>query len=150
MGLCQVCGNEITRGQLVCPFCGSKQAPEQLTGSPGKQFRTRTVNIERGMPLADDALSHLATALIDARSFGINVLTVIHGYGSSGHGGIIRSECRKKLDYMCSRGELNGYLPGEQFNRRKGRTKDLLRRFPQLASDKNLDKNNRGVTLVIL
>jgi len=85
-----------------------------------------------------------------ARIERVRVLTVIHGYGSSGKGGVIRSECRKNLDYLCSTGGIKEYIPGEDFSARSGPVKTLLRRFPELANNKNLDRHNPGVTLVII
>jgi hypothetical protein len=150
MRLCQVCGNEIQAGVAVCLFCASLQDSEGLVPSETKTFTHRTVNLERGMPFVEPAMQHLYTVLRESRQMNIQAITLIHGYGSSGKGGAIRRECRKTLDYMCSRGELNNYVPGEDFNRRNGRVKDLLNRYPQLAENKNLNKNNPGITLIIL
>jgi hypothetical protein len=150
MGLCEVCGNEIVATRSTCMFCGSQQSNHQGKTVFRRSFRQKVINLERGMPAAEDALRFLEASLTEARSRGITVLTVIHGYGSSGRGGKIRRECRKVLDYKCSKGELQGYLPGEEFSRRNGPTKSMLRRYPQLASDRNLDKHNQGITLVIL
>ena len=150
MELCQVCGNEIGAGSTTCRFCGSRQVPD-ASGTGGRRvFQLQTVNLERGMPVVEDALRHLAAAVAEAKQRNVQVLWVIHGYGSSGRGGKIRKECRKNLDYLVNRGELNGYLPGEEFNRRNGRTKTLLQRYPQLAEDKNLDQKNKGITLVVM
>jgi hypothetical protein len=149
MILCQICGNEIKAGVVVCLFCASPQASEDRVQSQGKAFAHRTVNLERGMPFVEPAMQHLQAVLRESREMEIQALTLIHGYGSSGKGGAIRRECRKTLDYMCSRGELNSYIPGEDFNRRSGPVKDLLNRYPQLAANKNLNKNNPGITVII-
>lgn len=104
----------------------------------------------KGMPFVEPALDHLKVVIEEARRVEIDALTIIHGYGSSGKGGVIRKECRSLLDYMCSIGELTDYVTGEDFHRRNGLVKNLLNRFPQLSTNKNLNKNNRGITLVIL
>jgi hypothetical protein len=101
------------------------------------------------MPFVEQAMSQLHAALNEARFLRIQALTIIHGYGSSGRGGAIRKECRKTLDHMCSKGELNTYITGEEFHRRNGLVKDLLNRYPQLAGNSNLNRHNRGITLVI-
>ncbi|MGW8195525.1 MAG: hypothetical protein ACWGOX_14805 [Desulforhopalus sp.] len=80
----------------------------------------------------------------------VSVVTLIHGYGSSGKGGVIRSECRKVLDYMKSRGQICDYIKGEEFTQRSSKVKVLLQRYPQLRFDENLNKKNRGITQVIL
>lgn len=148
MRVCQICGNDLERGCLVCIFCGSRQQDDECHSS--KVFAHRTVNLERGMPFVEQAMGQLHAALNEARALRIQVLTIIHGYGSSGRGGAIRQECRKILDYMCSKGELNRYIAGEDFHRRNGLVKDLLHRYPQLHDHANLNQHNRGITLVIL
>ena len=145
---CDICGNDLAPGVQVCPFCGSRQEPG---GNPvNRPFRCKVVNLERGMPVVEDAMARLEAFISEARERGITVLTVIHGYGSSGRGGKIRAECRKILEYKCSRGEVSDVVPGEAFCRRNGQTRSLLKRFPKLAADHNLDRGNQGITLVIL
>lgn len=147
--LCQVCGNDIARGILICPFCGGKQELQSGASIAGGTFH-KVVNLERGLPLVEGALKKLQTELDSARRQNLRVLTVIHGYGSSGKGGAIGAECRKVLAYLKANGEINTFIPGEEFRLRSGATRDLLRRFPQLATNVNLNKGNRGITLVVL
>lgn len=149
MSFCSICGNEIESGSAVCRFCGSRQE-KTADGGRDRTFVHRTINLEKGMPFVEQAMSQLRIALAEARALRIQALTIIHGYGSSGRGGAIRNECRKILDHMCSRGEVNSYIAGEDFHRRNGRVRDLLKRYPQLAANANLNGHNRGITLVIL
>ncbi|SDP27614.1 Smr/MutS family protein [Desulforhopalus singaporensis] len=148
VSVCDVCGNEIENGANRCPYCGAHI--EGGTLSPEKSFRYRTVNLEAGRPVAEVALHRMVEAIDDCRRNGVTVVTFIHGYGSSGKGGIIRSECRKMLDYMENQGRIGGYIPGEEFNKRSGATRAFINRFPQLGKNKNLNRGNRGITLVIL
>ena len=150
MNLCQICGNEMQDDSVTCRFCGNRQSPSESGQNGTRTFVHRTVNLKEGKPFVLQALQHLHVAIGEARSRQIQVLTVIHGYGSSGRGGAIRCECRKVLDYMCSRGELNAFITGEEYNRRNGAVKSLLSRYPQLAEDKNLNRNNPGITVVVL
>jgi len=149
MKLCQICGNEIRHGAKICAFCGSAQE-ENHQEQKVRKFAHRTVNLEAGMPLVEPALQQLYAAIQEARMLDIQVLTIIHGYGSSGRGGAIRKECRKILGYMKSRGELSGVIAGEEFYRRNGPVRDLLKRFPQLENNSNLNRGNKGITLAIL
>jgi len=148
MAVCQVCGNEISGSSLSCRFCGSKQGGVHLSKS--QRFVHKTVNLEQGRPVVEAALQKLDEALEDAVKNGVRVMTLIHGYGSSGKGGLIRLECRKNLDFLKSRGRIHDYIAGEEFSRRFGPTKFLLQRYPQLVEDKNINKGNRGITLVVL
>ena len=147
MNVCQVCGNDIDPVSSTCPFCGSSQEPQQRTG---ESVLHKTVNLERGRPLIEQAVAKLQVEIKTARQERIKVVTFIHGYGSSGQGGGIRRECRKILDYLKTKGEIEGFIPGEEFSRKAGPVKSLLRRFPKLQENSNLNKENRGVTLVII
>lgn len=149
MVLCQVCGNDIVQGLPICPFCGGKQELQPVA-SPAPGVFHKVVNLERGRPLVEVALRRLQRELEDARRQNLRVLTLIHGYGSSGKGGAIGAECRKVLGYLREKGEIHTFIAGEEFRMQSGPTRDLLRRFPQLAANVNLNKGNRGVTLVVL
>ena len=147
MTVCHVCGNEIARGSLVCRFCASEQQEHTLAKV---SFFQKTVNLERGRPPAETALRRLTLEIDTARREGVKVLTLIHGYGSSGKGGVIREQCRKTLDYMRLRKEICDYILGEEYSSKAGPAKALIRRYPQLAGDKNLKIKNPGITVVIL
>lgn len=149
MVLCQVCGNDIKRGVVICPFCGGKQDNVDAEVHPAGILH-KVVNLEIGKPLVDVAMRRLRAEIETARSEHLRVLTVIHGYGSSGKGGAIGAECRKLLAYFQGSGEISGFIPGEDFRHRSGPTRDLLRRYPRLATNSNLNKGNRGITLVVL
>ncbi len=147
MGICIVCGNELEVGTNACRFCGAEQRPDDARG---KGIFHKTVNLERGRPLVAAAMKKLDGEIQAAKIEQVKILTVIHGYGSSGTGGAIKNECRKCLDYFCSVGEIKDYIPGEEFSGRSGRVKALLKRFPRLAFNRNLDRRNPGVTLVVM
>lgn len=143
---CEVCGNPYEKSRASCPFCGAAAESKERE----REFTRRTVNLELGRPTLDVALARLSEAIASARREGVGVLTLIHGYGSSGKGGVIRTECRKTLSYYKSKGLVLDYIAGEDYSRRHGLTKKLLGRYPKLKSDSNLGKANRGITLVIL
>ena len=148
MGVCQVCGNDISASSLSCRFCGSKQDKEYLEQI--REFVKKTINLEQGHPVLEVALQKLVDGIEDAVKNNIQVLTLIHGYGSSGKGGRIRLECRKNLDFMKSKGRIRDYIAGENFTKKFGPAKMLLQRYPQLNMDSNFNKGNRGITLVVI
>ena len=145
VAFCDVCGNEIGTRAVFCPFCGRKQERELVRK---KEYIQKLVNLEHGLPFVEAALKRLDKAVADARQQGVTQLTLIHGYGSSGKGGAIREECRKMLDFMWMNGELKKIVFGESFTKSNGEVRDLIRRYPLLAQDRNLNKANRGITLV--
>src|SRR5581483_554466 len=68
--------------------------------------RARIVNVEEGFPTRDQAIDKLQDALTRARKDGAVVLKIIHGYGSSGTGGILRYAVRSFLRQKKKRGSL--------------------------------------------
>lgn len=148
MTLCSVCGNEIPANDLACPFCGA--ALESVAGNTVKSVTHRIVNLERGRPLVETALKKMENELLRARADQVRVVTLIHGYGSSGKGGRIRTECRKLLGHMSSEKKINQLIIGEEFRKRMGPGKALLKRFPQLEHDCASDFSNPGVTIVVI
>ena len=146
--VCEICGNEFDTGTNICPFCGNNNEGASLL-LPDSYIQ-KTINLEVGRPVLDIALNRMAEVIADAKRNRVNVLTLIHGYGSSGKGGVIRTECRKSLDFMKLKGRIIDYVCGEDFYKRSAPVKSLLRRYPELASDKNINKENKGITLVIL
>ncbi len=147
MALCEVCGNEILPGSIKCMYCGSDQETSSTRKHP---FSNRCVNLELGKPIVEVAMERLSMEIEVAKKQKVPLLTFIHGYGSSGKGGAIRKECRKNLEYMRSIGKIDDFIIGERFTKKRGSVKMLLRRYPQLNRDKNLNMNNKGITLVIL
>ena len=147
---CQICGNLIEVSALRCPYCLSEQEKEEGFPSARPRFSQKTVNLEQGLPTVEQALSRLKAELESAAHEQIRILTLIHGYGSTGKGGAIRVECRKTLNYLVSTGAVHSIYLGEMFNRRNGEIKHLLSRFPDLNQHPHLNRNNKGITLVQL
>ena len=149
MPVCSVCGNDCVMVGQICQCCGSVQ--DQITPVAVAPVELhRVINIKCGNPFVAEAMQRLELALRHAAGQGVRVLTIIHGYGSSGKGGIIRDECRQKLVYLRSHGHITQIIPGEECHRQSGPLRDLLRRFPRLAADRSLTRSNPGITLVVL
>lgn len=150
MTICHVCGNEREADSGGCPYCGNSQPETEKIPDNIRPFVHKCVNLEVGRPVLDVALHRLTEVINDAILNKVAVLTIIHGYGSSGKGGVIRSECRKTLDHMKNSRLIRDYIAGENYHKRSGQVKSLLQRFPRLGSDANLNRNNKGITLVII
>ncbi|OQX19228.1 MAG: hypothetical protein BWK76_05260 [Desulfobulbaceae bacterium A2] len=144
-----MCGNELPAEALdLCPFCGAS-LPAQPPLSPVPPQLHRTVNLELGRPRVAQALARLERILTEAVQQGCRVVTVIHGYGSSGSGGAIREEVRRQLAFWREQGRIVTFIPGEDFSRR-GLGNDLRRRYPLLAHHEALGRRNSGITLICL
>jgi hypothetical protein len=109
-----------------------------------------TINLESGMPLVLEALSLLEHELTKARRQRISILKLIHGYGSTGVGGDLRIAIQKRLRELQDDGTIQSFIFGENWATSDTQTWDLLKRHPELKSDPDLGRSNRGITVVIL
>lgn len=112
--------------------------------------KVRVVNLEEGFPTRDEAYKKLDAALERARKDGVAVLKVIHGYGSSGAGGVLRFAVRSFLRQQKERGRIAMFVNGESFSSFDERSNALVARMPQLLVDRDLGAGNKGITLVML
>ena len=110
----------------------------------------KVVNLEEGMPHVEQARLRMEHELRSARLEGYTAVKLIHGYGSSGVGGALRSELQKELRYAVQRDSLRASIPGEDWRVSDETTWALLKNFPEWKQDPDLGKNNRGITIVVL
>ncbi len=141
--ICEMCGEEID--ELNCPFCKTVQSSMgQLVSR--KQRKIRSVNIKDDMPVAETALSRLKGEIHKAKQQGLKALKVIHGYGSSGRGGVIKQEVHR---FIMSCETVANWIPGEEFSAEYQETLQILRHHSYLENDKDFRKRNRGITILI-
>ena len=107
------------------------------------------VNLEHGMPSADEALRRLEAELAASRRMNRTVVKLIHGYGSSGRGGRIRTACRKRLRQAQQDGQVQAVIPGEDLSIFNEQTRQAFRRCDALRQDRDLDRHNLGVTFAV-
>lgn len=110
----------------------------------------REVNLELGMPYAADAVRRLTFEVHHSKDMHCTILKIIHGYGSSGKGGKIRTAARERLDFLQQKHEIRGYIPGEKFSIFDAPTRDAFLICPELRKDHDLDRSNNGVTFILL
>ena len=111
---------------------------------------TRELNLELGRPTADEALRRLEAELEAARHMNTPLLKLIHGYGSSGKGGRIRTASRKYLLAQQEKGRIAAVVPGERFTIFDETTRRALQQYPHLRQDRDLERENMGVTFVFM
>jgi hypothetical protein len=105
------------------------------------------VNLEYGMPEIDIALQNMKNALTTYKGQGVKVVILIHGYGSSGIGGGIKTAVIRCLGENSMRGIVRTYVGGEQWLNRK---KEMLAFCKELESYERRIANNYGITVVVL
>lgn len=107
------------------------------------------VNLELGRPSADEALRRLEHELAAKRHLRAKAMKIIHGYGSSGKGGRIRTASRKYLRAAQEQGRIYAVLPGERLTIFDEEARRLMARCPALWDDCDRERYNCGVTFVI-
>jgi hypothetical protein len=112
--------------------------------------RVRVLNLEEGFPTRDQAYQKLDAALARARKDGIAVLKVIHGYGSTGAGGVLRFAVRGFLRQRKDKGEIAAFVNGEGWSSFDERSKLIFAKAPELVMDSDVGRGNKGITLVLL
>jgi hypothetical protein len=110
----------------------------------------KLVNLEEGMPAVEQARLRMEHELHAARAGGYTAVKLIHGYGSSGEGGALRTELQKTLRAAARNGAIQSIIPGEDWRVSDETTWELLKRFPEWKQDSDLGRNNRGITIVVL
>ena len=110
----------------------------------------KEVDIKSDMPTAADAVKQLAYYIRNKKSLNAAAVKIIHGYGSTGHGGKIRIEARRYLQEQKSKGMIKEFIPGEDFSIFDERTLNAFQVCSELRKDSDLERYNNGITIVIL
>lgn len=146
MKTCATCGETIAPQSIVCPYCETPQVPGPGRG-PGPAVRT--LDIEAGLPTVEEALRRLEAQLDRARADGVQVVRIIHGWGSSsGGGGRIRAAARQWLQRQREAGRIQCVFPGDHYTHTSPAGRDFLRRHPALRPAERTDRENPGITFV--
>ena len=110
----------------------------------------KEVNIKSDMPTAADAVKRVTYNIRNGKSWGCAAIKFIHGYGSTGKGGKIRTEVREYLRRQQQQGQIKGFIPGEDFSIFEPATLDAFRLCDDLRRDSDLERHNNGITIVLL
>lgn len=108
------------------------------------------VNLEDGRPTRNEAVLRLVFELRKARAAGAEIVKIIHGYGSSGVGGVLRFQIQTELRQYAERGEIRAFCPGEEWRVSNEIAWEILKKRPELKKDSDLGRGNKGVTVVLL
>jgi hypothetical protein len=109
----------------------------------------KVVNLEEGMPTVAQARLRMEHELHEARRTGYHAVKLVHGYGSSGVGGSLRTELQKDLRRAALSGIVRAFVPGEEWRVSNEATWELLKRFPEWKQDSDLGRNNHGISIVV-
>lgn len=109
--------------------------------------KVRQINLEMGSPTVEQALRNMVNHLSTCKRQGIKGVILIHGYGSSGQGGKIRTAVRAKLKERSLSGTVRMFCAGEDWENHKKEIKELC---GQIRDYESSISGNPGVTVVLL
>jgi hypothetical protein len=109
----------------------------------------KSFDIKSDMPIASEAGRRLATIIRNCTGKD-KVIKIVHGYGSSGVGGSIKTAVHKSLRSKVSTGEIKAYIPGEAFSSMMGFDEVIHMYSSLIQSDSDYKKSNDGITYIIL
>ena len=101
------------------------------------------------MPTVEQALHRLTGELIRARAQGARGVKLIHGYGSSGVGGKLRIGIQAELASRKRRGEIREAVPGENWSIFDEGARRILDAHPDLGRDREFERGNAGITIIL-
>ena len=110
----------------------------------------KIIDLEEGMPKVAEARLRMQRELHVARQQGYTAAKLIHGYGSSGVGGSLRTELQKELQRLAGSGSIRSFITGEDWRISDEKTWELLKKYPEWKQDSDLGKSNKGISIVLL
>ena len=112
--------------------------------------RTGILNLEDGMPTAEEAISRLRIGIQEMKAGRIKAVKLIHGYGSTGRGGKIRTAVRKELADMKRKRQILDLIPGEDFGPLDEASRKAAEQEKGITKDPDYGRMNHGITIVLL
>lgn len=115
------------------------------------ETRVKVLNIKSDFLSSGEALSKVQTE-IEAYKINnlVKVLIVIHGYGSTGKGGIIKRDLHTFLPTFKKQNKILDFIPNEKFATNNEKYTLYTKLYPELLLNSNLQNLNPGVTLIFL
>jgi len=107
------------------------------------------INVEDGLPTLEEARARLKSEFAKCKSRNVKAAKIIHGYGSTGVGGVLRQGIRKSLISRRKDGQIKAVIFGEKWGIFDSSTRAILEVYPELRKDRDLCNSNPGISIVI-
>jgi hypothetical protein len=114
------------------------------------QIKILIADLEAGRPTANEALLRLDFELSRARHAGALAVKLIHGYGSSGVGGVLRDAVQEALRHMADDNKIRAFVAGEDWRISNETAWKIQKLIPELKQDRDLGRGNLGISIVLL
>jgi len=105
-------------------------------------------DIKSSMPTVFVAMTMLENAIRFSKGKE-RIIKIIHGYGSTGKGGAIKTATLEFLHDKKQKGEILTFIPGEALWTPMGYDEDITKYKQLLQSDSDYKKGNDRITYVI-
>ena len=109
-----------------------------------------TIDIKSEKQSVAEAIAQFEIEAEAYKKGGFKVMKVIHGYGSHGVGGAIRTEFLKKCEQLKRQKKLYDYIPGDKWLTKSIAKTMAINYCADLLADKELHFVNPGCTIVLL
>lgn len=110
----------------------------------------KELNIKKDMPPSDVAVATMLIEIETLKNSEYGAIKVIHGYGSHGKGGIIRRQCRQQLAQLKKQNKIKDFVAGESWGKWAIDNFNVVKDFPQLILESDMQGYNSGITIVFL
>lgn len=107
-------------------------------------------NIEKFMPTVYQAEILVKNNLETYRRKGVKAFKIIHGYGSTGKGGALRTGLRDYLTQLKRAKIIADFIPGENWSVFDETTRKVLDLDNSFRKDSDLGKMNAGITIIVI
>lgn len=88
--------------------------------------------------------------IVTAKRLGAKAIKVIHGYGSTGKGGKLKKGVLEYLEQQKNKGFIKNFVPGDDWAIFNPTARAILDSYAELSKDSDLNRNNPGITIVLL
>ncbi|MBQ9786344.1 MAG: hypothetical protein IJW25_02640 [Clostridia bacterium] len=109
-----------------------------------------TVNLKEDMPPVDIALCNMELEIELAKVSGVKAIKFIHGYGSSGAGGLICKAVRERLFSLKKQRIIKDYIFGEEWDLNNPKCFKLITKLSSGFDGEDLNHCNCGMTVVFV
>ncbi len=107
----------------------------------------KAYDIKSHLPSCAEAEAELRLILL--ANHGGGIIKIIHGYGSTGPGGKIKTSAHRLLEAELKAKRIAGYIPGEATVKLMGYDNLIRQHYAVLKQDADFAKGNDGITYVI-
>ena len=109
-----------------------------------------TIDIKSDRQTVSEAIAQFLVEVDSFKKGGFKVMKVIHGYGSHGVGGAIRTAFLNKCEDLKRRGKIEDYVCCDNWTPKNTVRKIAINYCADLLADRDLYMLNPGCSIVIM